>query len=66
MDFDDQKEYFKYASGDKIPTQRGIGVGIYKCFCKEFTDITDLVSDIHILGDEEESNEKEKAAEKDV
>jgi len=52
MDFDDQKEYFKYASGDKVPTQTGIGIGIYKCFCKEFTDITDLVSDIHILGNE--------------
>ena len=43
-----------YASGDKLPTQMGTGVGIYKCFCNQFSDLMDLVKDIDILKEDKD------------
>ena len=53
LDFEDQKEFFKYASGDKVPTLMGNGIGIYKCYCKEFSDLMDLADNIEILESDE-------------
>ena len=50
LDFQDLQEYYKYATGDKVPTNLGYGQGIYKCFCNEFAlSFTDLIQDqVHI------------------